>query len=304
MPRKVRDTFFNASLRENKISWNNYTYRLYEMAMSRGFWSKMPDTIDVRYLEQVLITRGAAVFFYDDVLGYLCLPVTLDGTLDVYGNPRDFVAISDMGYTRHLNINNGVIIYNNYLRTPNIFDIKYYADRLYQYDRIIDVNINAQKTPILIKADQNEVLTMKNVYQKYDGNQPVIFGKKTLSDDSMTVLKTDAPWVADKIYDLKAKIWNEALTQLGIPNSDTTKRERMIKDEVLTAQGAVIATRNSPEKMRQIACDKINMMFGLDIWYQFDSIDIDTTIKKGALDYEPLHNNGTGDMRDGGRADV
>lgn len=119
----------------------------------------------------------------------------------------------------------------------------------------------------------------------------------------MTVLKTDAPWVADKIYDLKAKIWNEALTQLGIPNSDTTKRERMIKDEVLTAQGAVIATRNSPEKMRQIACDKINQMFGLNIWYQFDSVDLDNTIKKGALDYEPLHDSSTGDMRDGVGAD-
>lgn len=241
--RKIKDGLFTTSAWDNKKSWNNYTFRLYEMAMSRGAWSGMPDTIDVRYLEQVLITQGAAVFFRDDVLGYLCLPVTLNGKLDVYGNPRDFVAISDTGYTKNLNINNGVIIYNNYLRTPNIFDIKYYADRLYQYDRIIDVNINAQKTPILIKADQNEILTMKNVYQKYDGNQPVIYGKKTLADDSLTVLKTDAPWVADKIYDLKAKIWNEALTQLGIPNSDTTKRERMIKDEVLTAQGAVIATR-------------------------------------------------------------
>ena len=296
MPKRVSDTFFDSSLFENKALWNNYTYRLYEMAMSRGVWSEMPDTIDVRYLEQVLITQGAAVFFRDDVLGFLCLPVTLNGKLDVYGNPRDFIAISDTGYTKKLNINNGVIIYNNYLRTPNIFDIKYYADRLYQYDRIIDVNINAQKTPILIKADQNEILTMKNVYQKYDGNQPVIYGKKTLSDDSMTVLKTDAPWVADKIYDLKAKIWNEALTQLGIPNSDTTKRERMIKDEVLTAQGAVIATRNSPEKMRQIACEKINKMFDLDIWYQFDSIDIDKTVKKEVSDDEPLYNPSEGDM--------
>nr|DAM91067.1 MAG TPA: upper collar protein [Caudoviricetes sp.] len=304
MPRKVRDTLFNSSRFENKAAWNNYTYRLYEMAMSRGVWTEMPDTIDVRYLEQVLITQGAAVFFRDEVLGYLCLPVTLNGKLDVYGNPRDFVAISDTGYMKNLNINNGVIIYNNYLRTPNIFDIKYYADRLYQYDRIIDVNINAQKTPVLIKADQNEALTMKNVYQKYDGNQPVIFGKKTLSDDSMTVLKTDAPWVADKIYDLKAKIWNEALTQLGIPNSDTTKRERLIKDEVLTAQGAVIATRNSPEKMRQIACEKINKMFGLDIWYQFDSIDIDNALKKEVSDNESLHHDSEGDMRNGGRADV
>ena len=304
MPRKVRDTLFNSSLFENKKSWNNYTYRLYEMAMSRGVWSGMPDTVDVRYLEQVLITQGAAVFFRDEVLGYLCLPVTLNGKLDVYGNPRDFIAISNTGYTKNLNIDNAVIIYNNYLRTPNIFDIKYYADRLYQYDRIIDININAQKTPILIKADKNEALTMQNVYQKYDGNQPVIFGKKTLSDDSMTVLKTDAPWVADKIYDLKAKIWNEALTQLGIPNSDTTKRERLIKDEVLTAQGAVIATRNSPEKMRQIACEKINKMFGLDIWYQFDSIDIDNkTIDRGGEDDGTLHDDSQSDMRNGGRAD-
>lgn len=294
--RKINDGLFKVSAFDNKRSWNNYTFRLYEMAMSRGVWAGMPDTIDVRYLEQVLITQGAAVFFRDDVLGFLCLPVTLNGKLDVYGNPRDFIAISDTGYTKNLNINNGVIIYNNYLRTPNIFDIKYYADRLYQYDRIIDININAQKTPILIKADKNEALTMQNVYQKYDGNQPVIFGKKTLSDDSLTVLKTDAPWVADKIYDLKAKIWNEALTQLGIPNSDTTKRERMIKDEVLTAQGAVIATRNSPEKMRQIACEKINKMFGLDIWYQFDSIDIDNIIKRGVSSDEPLHNNSEGDM--------
>lgn len=301
MPRKVRDTLFNSSLFENKKSWNNYTYRLYEMAMSRGVWSGMPNTVDVRYLEQVLITQGACVFFKDDVLGYLCLPVTLNGRLDVYGNPRDFVAISNTGYTKNLNVDNAVIIYNNYLRTPNIFDIKYYADRLYQYDRIIDININAQKTPILIKADKNEALTMQNVYQKYDGNQPVIFGKKTLSDDSLTVLKTDAPWVADKIYDLKAKIWNEALTQLGIPNSDSTKRERMIRDEVITAQGAVIATRNSPEKMRQIACEKINEMFGLDIWYQFDSIDIDKTIDRGGEDDGTLYNTGTDNMRDGSR---
>ena len=107
MPRKVRDTLFNSSLFENKASWNNYTYRLYEMAMSRGVWSGMPDTVDVRYLEQVLITQGAAVFFRDEVLGYLCLPVTLNGRLDVYGNPRDFIAISDTGYTKNLNIDNG-----------------------------------------------------------------------------------------------------------------------------------------------------------------------------------------------------
>ena len=93
------------------------------------------------------------------------------------------------------------------------------------------------------------------------------------------------------------------IPQLGIPNTDTTKRERMIRDEVMTAQGAVIATRNSPEKMRQLACDKINAMFGLDIWYQFDNIDIDNNIEKGGIDDGTLYNAGADDMRDGGRAE-
>lgn len=303
MPKRVRDTAFKSSLFDNKRARNNYTYRLFEMAMSRGHWSDMPKTIDLRYLEQTLITQGACVFFKDDVLGYLCLPVVLNGKLDVYGNPYDFMAISNTGYNKKLDVNSGVIIYNNYLRMPNIAEIRYYADRLYEYDRIIDVNVKAQKTPVLIKCDKNELLSMENIYQKYDGNQPVIYGKKSLNDDNITVLKTDAPYVADKIYALKRNIWNEALTQLGIPNTDTTKRERMIKDEVISSQGAVIATRNSPEKMRQLACDKINEMFGLNIWYQFDNIDIDKTIDRGGEDDGTLYDTGADDMRDGSRAE-
>lgn len=303
MPKRVRDTAFKSSLFDNKRTWNNYTYRLFEMAMSRGHWSNMPKTIDLRYLEQTLITQGACVFFKDDVLGYLCLPVVLNGKLDVYGNPYDFMAISDTGYNKKLDVNSGVIIYNNYLRMPNIAEIRYYADRLYEYDRIIDVNVKAQKTPVLIKCDKNEMLSMENVYQKYEGNQPVIYGKKSLNDDNITVLKTDAPYVADKVYALKRNIWNEALTQLGIPNTDTTKRERMIKDEVISSQGAVIATRNSPEKMRQLACDKINEMFGLDIWYQFDNIEIDKTIERGGEDDGALYDTGKDDMRDGSRTE-
>ena len=87
--------------------------------MSRGHWSNMPKTIDLRYLEQTLITQGACVFFKDDVLGYLCLPVVLNGKLDVYGNPYDFMAISDTGYNKKLDVNSGVIIYNNYLHNQN-----------------------------------------------------------------------------------------------------------------------------------------------------------------------------------------
>ena len=91
------------------------------------------------------------------------------------------------------------------------------------------------------------------------------FGTTELNPKGLTVLKTDAPYVADKIYQLKTQIWNEALTYLGISNTNVTKKERMISDEVIRNQGGTIASRYSRLQARREAVDKINKMFGLEI---------------------------------------
>ena len=104
-----------------------------------------------------------------------------------------------------------------------------------------------------------------NLYKQYDGNEPFIFGDKNLDLNSITVLKTDAPYISDKIYELKSNIWNEALTVLGISNVNTHKKERMITDEVTRTQGGTIASRYSRLEARQTAIDKINKMFGTNI---------------------------------------
>ena len=132
-------------------------------------------------------------------------------------------------------------------------------------DRIIDVNANAQKTPVLIACTEQERLTMQNLYKEFDGNAPVIFGDKNLNTKGLSVLKTDAPYVADKLYTLKTQIWNEALTYLGISNINVQKKERLITDEVTRNQGGTIASRYSRLEARREAVEKINAMFGLDI---------------------------------------
>ena len=119
---------------------------------------------------------------------------------------------------------------------------------------------------------------------QYDGNMPVIKAQKSLNPNAFTVLNTDAPYVADKLYQLKTQIWNEALTSLGISNINITKKERLITDEVTRNQGGTIASRYSRLQSRREACKKINDMFGLDIWcdYREDFQEIeesDDTIK-------------------------
>lgn len=264
MARKNDRQFWESGMLNNG-TYQQYYRRLVELAVSMFEWKNLPDSIDARFMELCLFADGKCVWFYDDVLGWLALRCAVSGNFNVYMIPKRRRAYAVNGYNKQLTEDDSVIIYNNYLRTNSMLDATMFAKRLYNLDRVIDVNANAQKTPILIQCDENQRLTMQNVYMKYEGNEPVIFGDKNLNPNSIKVLQTGAPFVADKIYQLKTQIWNEALTYLGISNVSYQKKERMVTDEVNKTQGGVIANRYSRLNARKQACKKINEKFGLNI---------------------------------------
>lgn len=261
-----KKTYFEESLSLNMNSYYEYLDRLTELAISMFEWKDLPDGIDERFLEYTLFTDGQAVFFRDEELGdYLCLQVATNGGFNVYRIPLRRRAYAVNGYQRQLNIENSVIIYNNMLRKNSIRTVKLYARRISNLDRIIDVNANAQKTPVLVQGTETQKLTLENLYKEYDGNSPVIFGYKDMDLKGLTVLKTDAPFVSDKLYQLKTQLWNECLTYLGISNLNIQKKERLVADEVVRNQGGTIASRYSRLNARRQACEQINKMFGLNI---------------------------------------
>ena len=102
---------------------------------------------------------------------------------------------------------------------------------------------------------------MKNVYAKYDGNEPFIFGNKQIDMNKITVLKTDAPFIAKDLFDMKVNYWNEALTYLGITNNSIQKKERLITDEAIRGEGGTMANRYARLEARRMACEEINKMF-------------------------------------------
>ena len=263
MAKKDRQFWESATL--NNANFKQYYNRLTELSISMFEWVNLPDSVDPRFLELTLFADGQAVFFKDEVLGYLALQNASGGDFDVYRIPKNRRAYASNGYNQPLTNENSVIIYNNYLHSNSRLDVEMFARRLWNLDRAIDVNANAQKTPILIQCDETQRLTMMNLYKKYEGNEPVIFGDKNLNPNSVKVLQTNAPYVADKLYQLKTQIWNEALTYLGISNVNTTKKERMVTDEVIRNQGGTIASRHSRLQARREAVEQINKMFGLDI---------------------------------------
>lgn len=284
-----KKTNFDESLQSNMLTYNAYVKRITELALSRFKWNNLPSTCDRRYLELGLFEKGQMLFFNDDVMGYLTLNFNANGQFDVYNYPISRIAYANNGYYNTLSNKDSVIVYNNFLRTNDIDIVLEYAKKLYNLDRIIDVNANAQKTPVLVQSSDAQRLTLKNLYKEFDGNAPVIYGNKDLDINSLKVLKTDAPYVADKIYELKTNLWNECLTYLGITNVSINKRERLVSDEVNRSLGGVIANRKSRLKARQQACDKINDMFDLDISVEFDDVeDTNTSLdeNKELLDNE------------------
>lgn len=298
---RIKDREFWQSANMNNATFMQYFNRLTELSISMFEWKNLPETVDPRFLELTLFGDGMAIFFEDEVLGFCALRTMIGGKLNIYQIPTIRTAYASNGYNMPLNETNSVIVFNNMLHTNSVMDVEQFSKRLYNLDRIIDVNANAQKTPILVSCEDTQRLTLLNLYKQYDGNAPVIFGDKNLNPNSLKVLTTGAPYIADKIYQLKVQIWNEALTYLGISNINITKKERLITDEVTRNQGGTIASRYSRLEARRQACKQINDMFGLDIWVDYrEGYQVLDTENNDTVDGGPNSDGIGGEIEKGG----
>lgn len=260
-----------ASAELNNKTYIDYYDRLMELALNVFEWENLPPTVDERFLELTLYEMGYCLYFNDPIIGNLALTCTIGGRLDVYRIPILRRAYAVNGYNKMCSAKDSVLIFNNYLHTPTLLTIELFARRLYEIERAIDVNVKGQKTPKAILSSEQQRLTMKNLFMQYDGNEPFIFGDKNLDIEGIKSLDIGSPFVADKLQILKHQIWNEALTFLGIENSNQDKKERLVSDEVGSNYGNVEAQRNVMLNARRQAVKKINAMFGTNINVKFRS---------------------------------
>lgn len=257
------------SAEENNKTYQMYYARLRDYALSMFEWEGLPPSINERFLEVIMYEEGKCVWFEDDTFGLLALPVMDGGEINFYREPTSYKAVS-IGYNKDLTPDEAVIMHTNYARMPIDWIVRQYARRLAQVERTMDVNIHAQKTPIIVWTNDKNALTMKNLYMQYDGNEPFIFGDKNIIDkDALQVFKTDAPFVSDKLMAYKHNLWNEAMTFLGVGNAKQDKKERLVEAEVSANDEQIDGARLIMLKARQEACEKINKMFSQNISVDF-----------------------------------
>lgn len=272
---------FIDNLLVNDLTFMDYLNRFKRVALSMFEWVNLPKSMNAQFLEKCLYYNGMATFLKDKNYGFINTNCCANGKLNIYGFPTSLNCYS-FEYQTSRKLYTGLIeglseaqkearenyecilVQNNWDRIPTCGSMELFALRLYEAERTADVNIKAQKTPVIILIDEKQRMLMENLYSQYDGNKPFIFGDKNqMSPDFIRSIKTDAPFVADKVMDYKKEIWNEALTFLGINNIMIDKKERLVSDEANSNNELINLNLQSSLAPRQEACRQFNEKFGL-----------------------------------------
>ena len=271
---KAKNIEFIDSALVNDRTYYDYLERLKKIALSMFVWDNLPESMNQRYLEECLFYKGMASLLKDDKYGFINTQCCSNGQINIYGLPTSLNCFS-FGYQSDRKLYTGlkdnnsetdscVLVMNTWEKIPTASTIELFALRLYEAERTCDVNIKAQKTPILLTVDESQRLTMENLYSQYDGNRPAIFGDKhQLGENILRSINTEAKYVTDKVTEYKKDIWNEALTFLGINNIAVSKKERLVTDEANYNNEVTNLNLQSFLIPRQEACKQFNDLFGL-----------------------------------------
>lgn len=209
--------------------YRNYYIRyfnmLHEMIVNRFEWLGLPDEIPPRVIEDYLFWWGQAVFFEDDVLEkYAVMKTNMGGTVDIYGVPNMRFAYAQQ-YFKALGKNNSVIIWDSNVGYPSVDYVQMYAESLANMRMTRNLNIYAQRTPVIIAGSDNQRLSTKNLFKQYNDFVPFISVKDGISNvENMKVLNLNPPNVFGDLTTAMRQEIADFCLQFGINNIDGTKK--------------------------------------------------------------------------------
>lgn len=250
----------------NSLTYNTLYNSLKLTAINLFEWDNLPNKIPARFIELSLYRYGLVGFYKDDSLGLVCAKVTQGGQLNHYDEPTSWEVISNNGMLRgNIKAANICILRNNNVELPTKLITQYYTDKIYKIERTIDVNINSCKTPVIVKCDESQRLTLKNLFREYDEGIPIIYGTKDLDLDGIDVLNLNPQYYAQNLKDLVKTYINEYYTILGVNNSNIDKKERLVSDEVNANNEVIEIMSRTMLETRQLFCKEFNEKFNTNI---------------------------------------
>lgn len=241
---------------------------LLQKAISVFKWN-IPAEWDKDYFLYTLYGRGFISILYTDRYGVICQECA-PGGFNLYYRPSYVIVTNPLiRDTLTLNIDTDCVLLKLQPDYSSIMDlVNYYADQLALISEAMGVNlINTKSGTVFGAENKAQAEAYKKMYDNLsEGDPAVVLGKQLLNDDGspnwfpFTQHVKESYITSDLLSDAR-KVEAMFDTEIGIPNANTDKRERLIADEV-NANNVETATRAELwlETLRK-EIDKANAMF-------------------------------------------
>ena len=259
----------------NRAAYDYYAQTLTEIATTCFRWDGLPDGVDSEILEYWLLRDGQCALVYDEAFmedplmrapdGYAVMQCTATSMPDNYMLPTRIMGYSAVGVNKSFSLrdDNAVLFLNTRLRYDMWRHIDWFAWRLADIDRAIDMNVQNQKTPKILAGSDEQQLTLVNMAKKLALNVYYVFTKSKFDLSNIKTLDLSDTFKGVDMQVLKHQIWNEAMSFLGVPNVNEDKRERMVTDEIAFNQGDRVVRLDVRMRMRRRAIEDCARVFGI-----------------------------------------
>ena len=266
-------SLFNGMNRPPAIhTYDNATNWFFQRCLFQRFCSiwkwQIPETWQKPFFEYILYMGGYVIIFNEPDYGVIPMFGTFTGW-NVFYFPTECYVNTNLIQRERMQIGEDCEL----LRlSPDFFGIQdlihYYAEKLSLTSQALDMNLmNSKLANVFAANSKGEAETIKAVLDKiYQGNPSAVYephGKERGPSEPWSVFNRDikSGFIAPELLDVYRSIFAEFDTEIGIPNANTRKRERLIVDEVNQNNAETMSRVKVFEQTMQRDIEKVKILY-------------------------------------------
>ena len=230
--------------------------------------SGAPTTWDLDYLYQHLFLDGY-ISVTDTDIGVIPLKCGITG-INVFEHPTTCIFANPVlgNFQREIGRDCELVkIQYNYQGVSQM--IQRYSTLLAMCDSSVAVNLmNTKVANVFGASSKQQAETMKKMYDEINSGRPAVFINDEIAkklSENVVNLRVKESYIADSIQILKQNIMNDFMSEIGIQNANTEKRERLIESEINSNRQEVMTSAQHWLDNIKEGFDNVNAMFGLNL---------------------------------------
>jgi len=275
---------------KNTALVNYYTKYLFEKVISIYKWEGIPDSWAVNYFLYTLFGKGFLAVFNTEEYGVIPNECALAGYNVFYQPTTALVANPALRENRRMLIGEECELIRMQPNYSGVMDIvSNYADLMALAMETAGINLlNSKLSYVFFSDNQANAASFKKLYDQIASGEPM-----AVIDKDLIGIEGEKHWelftqnvgqnyITDRVLTDMRTLENMFNTEIGIPNANTMKRERLISDEVnsnnVDTQSKVILWLET----MQNDIKKVNDMFDLNISvkYRYEDKEVEADAVK------------------------